>query len=227
MAELRVSTVRAAAPEVATPLLVLPIYEGDNKPTGFTGDVDAGLKGALVRVLESGDFRGRKDETLLLFPQKDQLKAERVLLLGIGKRDGYTLEKLRREHPEVHWRGVVPRPELVNVYSAADVFVFPSRSETFGLVMLEAMACGTPVAAYPVPGPLDVVADSDGGVLHDDLRSAALQALDVPRSRARARAQRFDWQRCCDEFVAHLVPARGGTTIGVTPLSQKLHKLPS
>lgn len=140
---------------------------------------------------------------------------------------GPLLERFRREHPEVHWRGVVPRPELVNVYSAADVFVFPSRSETFGLVMLEAMACGTPVAAYPVPGPLDVVADSDGGVLHEDLRTAALRALDVPRSRARERALRFDWRRCCDEFVAHLVPPRGGTMTGVTPLSQKLHKLPS
>jgi glycosyltransferase involved in cell wall biosynthesis len=140
---------------------------------------------------------------------------------------GPLLERYRREFPQVHWRGVVPRNELVQVYSAADVFVFPSRSETFGLVMLEAMACGTPVAAYPVPGPLDVVADSDGGVLHDDLRTAALQALDVPRRSARDRALAFDWQRSCDEFVAHLVPARGGRMMAVTPLSQKLHKLPS
>ena len=140
---------------------------------------------------------------------------------------GPLLEHFRRDHPQVHWRGVVPRCELVQVYSAADVFVFPSRSETFGLVMLEAMACGTPVAAYPVPGPLDVVADSDGGVLHGDLRTAALRALDVPRARARERALAFDWQRCCDEFVAHLVPARGGRMMAVTPLSQKLHKLPS
>ena len=103
---------------------------------------------------------------------------------------GPLLERLRREHPQVHWRGVVPRPDLVGVYSAADVFVFPSRSETFGLVMLEAMACGTPVAAYPVPGPLDVVGSSPGGVLDLDLRAAALRALALPRDQARARALR-------------------------------------
>ncbi|HEY0304010.1 MAG TPA: leucyl aminopeptidase [Longimicrobiales bacterium] len=96
MAELRVSTVHAAAPDVATPLLVLPIYERDDKLSGAAADVDQRMNGAVARVLKSGDFRGRKDETLMLFPAPDSLKAERVLLLGIGKRDGYTLEKLRR-----------------------------------------------------------------------------------------------------------------------------------
>ena len=120
------------------------------------------------------------------------------------------LPKLRRKYPQVHWRGVAPREELPAIYSAADAFVFPSHSETFGLVMLEAIACGTPVAAFPVAGPLDVVADSDGGVLRDDLRAAALLALDVPRERARARALSFDWERSCDEFVGFLVPPRGG-----------------
>jgi leucyl aminopeptidase len=96
MAELRVSTVRAAAPDVATPLLVLPIYERDEKPSGVTALIDERLKGAIARVLESGDFRGRKDETLVLFPQPGQLAAQRVLLVGIGKREGYTQEKLRR-----------------------------------------------------------------------------------------------------------------------------------
>lgn len=127
---------------------------------------------------------------------------------------GPLLPRLRREHPAVHWRGVVPRHELVQVYSAADVFVLPSRSETFGLVMLEAMACGTPVAAYPVAGPLDVVGRSGGGVLDDDLRTAALAALDVPRERARERALQFDWRPVCDAFVAHLVPAGAGVSAG-------------
>jgi glycosyltransferase involved in cell wall biosynthesis len=122
---------------------------------------------------------------------------------------GPLLGALQRRHPQVHWRGVVPRADLVQVYSAADVFVLPSRSETFGLVMLEAMACGTPVAAYPVAGPLDVVGRSGGGVLDDDLRAAALAALDLPRERARERALQFDWEPVCDQFLAHLVPARG------------------
>jgi glycosyltransferase involved in cell wall biosynthesis len=124
---------------------------------------------------------------------------------------GPLADALRRRHPAVHWRGVVPRAALPAIYSAADVFVLPSRSETFGLVMLEAMACGTPVAAYPEAGPLDVVGPHrEGGVLDADLRAAALAALQVPREQARARALRFDWSAVCDQFLGHLVPARGG-----------------
>ena len=140
---------------------------------------------------------------------------------------GPVLEGLKRKHPGVQWRGVLPRAELAAVYSAADVFVFPGRSETFGLVMLEAMACGTPVAAYPVAGPLDVLGDSDGGVLDADLRAAALRALQVPRERARARALEFDWRQVCEQFVGFLVPTRRAPDIRVMKLSQKLHKLVS
>lgn len=145
------------------------------------------------------------------------------VVYGVGPR----LEALRREFPGVHWRGIVPRSELVRVYSAADVFVFPSRSDTFGLVMLEAMACGTPVAAYPIAGLLDVIGTSGGGVFDDDLRAAALRALQIPRQRARARALEFDWQRVCDQFVEHLVDARSGDPARVTKASQNLHKLAS
>ena len=96
MAELRVSTIRAAASDVATPLLVLPVYERDTSPVGIGVDIDQRMGGTIARVLQSGDFMGRKDETLVLFPHNVQLKAERVLLLGVGKREGYTLERLRR-----------------------------------------------------------------------------------------------------------------------------------
>jgi glycosyltransferase involved in cell wall biosynthesis len=125
---------------------------------------------------------------------------------------GPLLERLKRQYPGVHWRGVVPRHELVNIYAAADSFVFPSRSETFGLVMLEAMACGTPVAAYPVAGPLDVVGDSEGGVLDPDLKRAALLSLELPRERARTRALEFDWQQVCSDFIVHLVPTTAAAT---------------
>ena len=94
------------------------------------------------------------------------------------------------------------------IYGAADAFVYPSLTDTFGLVMLEALACGTPVAAYPVAGPLDVVGSSDGGVLDNDLRRAALAALSVPRERARARALEFDWDAVSRQFLSHLAPIR-------------------
>ena len=116
-------------------------------------------------------------------------------------------KQLQARYPDVRWHGLVPREALPAIYSAADVFVLPSRSETFGLVMLEAMACGTPVAAFPVEGPLDVVGDSGGGVLHEDLRVAALQALALSRNVARARALQFDWNQVCEEFLSLVVPA--------------------
>jgi glycosyltransferase involved in cell wall biosynthesis len=116
---------------------------------------------------------------------------------------------LQSSYPHVHWMGVLPREHLAQVYAAADVFVFPSRSETFGLVMLEAMATGTPVAAYPVDGPLQVLGADQGqmlgGVLHEDLRLAALQALSVPRAQARQRASAFDWEAAANIFLTHLV----------------------
>jgi len=121
---------------------------------------------------------------------------------------GPMLERYRRAYPQVHFRGSTPRAELVAIYGAADAFVYPSRTDTFGLVMLEALACGTPVAAYPVAGPLDVVGASDGGVLDRDLRRAALAALDVPRERARARALEFDWNAVSRQFLAYLQPIR-------------------
>jgi len=121
---------------------------------------------------------------------------------------GPLLEHYRRRYPAVRWRGSTPRHALRAIYAAADVFVYPSRTDTFGLVMLESLACGTPVAAYPVPGPLDVVGDSDGGVLDTDLRRAALGALDVPRARARARAMEFDWNVVARQFLANLAPQK-------------------
>lgn len=80
------------------------------------------------------------------------------IVCGVGPLEA----SLRRRYPEVHWMGVLPRPRLAEVYGACDVFVFPSRHETFGLVMLEAMATGTPVAAYPVDGPLQVLGAAAG-----------------------------------------------------------------
>jgi glycosyltransferase involved in cell wall biosynthesis len=131
---------------------------------------------------------------------------------------GPLLERYRHDYPSVRWFGSLPRHQLVDIYNAADSFVYPSRTDTFGLVMLEALACGTPVAAYPVAGPLDVVGRSDGGVLDFDLRSAALRSLAVPRARARARALEFDWDRVSRQFVAHLVAANGNASRVAQPI---------
>jgi len=84
------------------------------------------------------------------------------------------------------------------------VFVFPSRTDTFGLVLLEALASGTPVAAYPVTGPIDVIGDAPVGVLNNDLRAAALKALEVPRGLCRTHAERYSWAASTAEFLEHL-----------------------
>jgi glycosyltransferase involved in cell wall biosynthesis len=135
------------------------------------------------------------------------------VVCGVGPLEA----SLRQRYPQVRWLGLLPRDELAGVYAAADIFAFPSRSETFGLVMLEAMACGTPVAAYPVDGPLEVLgqvrADGTpgptGGALHEDLQHACYAALAVPRQEARARALAFSWGHATRLFVSHLVPVRG------------------
>jgi len=112
----------------------------------------------------------------------------------------------QRRHPGVYWAGVLPQRDLTRFYAAADVFVFPSKTDTFGLVQLEAMACGLPVAAFPVTGPIDVIADSGAGALDEDLRAACLRELTVPRERPRAHALRFGWDEAARQFARHLRP---------------------
>ena len=120
--------------------------------------------------------------------------------------EGPALAELKSRYPEANYLGVLSQSELAKVYAAADVFVFPSRTDTFGLVLLEALACGTPVAAYPVTGPIDVLGDGDAGAMNEDLREACLDALKIDRARARAWAERFSWQAASEQFAAHLKP---------------------
>lgn len=122
--------------------------------------------------------------------------------------EGPALAELKRRYPQAYFAGVFPQRELARYYAAADVFVFPSKTDTFGLVLLEALACGLPVAAYPVTGPLDVIGSSNAGVLDHDLRAACLRALDIPREAARAHALRFSWAEAARQFAEHLRPVR-------------------
>jgi glycosyltransferase involved in cell wall biosynthesis len=120
--------------------------------------------------------------------------------------DGPARAGLMARFPQVAWRIANGDAELSRYFAAADCFVFPSLTDTFGLVMLEALASGVPVAAFPVPGPLDVVGDAPVGVLDHDLRKAALAALDIPADQCRAYAARFGWDRVAHQFLGLLRP---------------------
>ena len=133
--------------------------------------------------------------------------------------DGPALEGLKAKYPEVSYLGVLQQEELAKVYSSADVFVFPSKTDTFGLVLLEAMACGLPVAAYPVTGPVDVIGSSKAGAMSADLREACLAALNIPRETAREHAEKFSWQAATEQFVAHLQPVDRHTTVKIESLA--------
>ncbi|MGH1542943.1 MAG: glycosyltransferase family 4 protein [Arenicella sp.] len=122
--------------------------------------------------------------------------------------DGPQRAELERKYPEVEFAGYKYGEDLVSEYQQADVFVFPSRTDTFGLVMLEAMACGTPVAAFPVPGPVDVVQQSKTGVLDEDLASAIKGALQLNRQDCREYAEKQSWQAVTQRLLDEIVPFR-------------------
>ena len=126
---------------------------------------------------------------------------------------GPALEKLRRAYPRVLFLGPMHGAELASAYTAADVFVFPSRTDTFGLVNIEALACGLPIAAYPVAGPLDIVGSTGRGThggkwpigaLHEKLEVAIALALAADRNAAVKEAAHYSWERCTGEFLAGL-----------------------
>ena len=134
------------------------------------------------------------------------LPGSKVVVGGGPQRD-----ELIRAYPDVHFLIAQGDAELVRCFSSADVFVFPSRTDTFGLTMLESLACGVPVAAFPVTGPLDVLGlkgagETEFGCLHDDLQCAIDRALAKSPSACRQHAMAFSWDRVVDEFLANLAP---------------------
>jgi glycosyltransferase involved in cell wall biosynthesis len=145
------------------------------------------------------------------------------LLVG----DGPDRAALTARWPQAHFTGSRSGADLAAHYAAADVLVFPSRTDTFGLVMLEALACGTPVAAYPVTGPLDIFSGSagrKGGVLSDTLAIAARRALALNPADCRRLAENFSWAAATRQFLSQLTPIDAEHTRSVgTALAERLY----
>jgi glycosyltransferase involved in cell wall biosynthesis len=118
--------------------------------------------------------------------------------------DGPQKALLERRYPKARFLGEKTGQDLTSHLAAADVFVFPSLTDTFGVVQLEALACGTPVAAFPVTGPLDVIADHPVGALDTDLRSACIRALGASRESCRSFALERSWENSARQFIGNL-----------------------
>lgn len=114
---------------------------------------------------------------------------------------GPLLQELKKTYPDVRFVGPVEREELACYYAASDVFVFPSKTETFGMVMLEANASGIPVAAFPVPGPLDYIENGVNGFLYEDLASAIERCYSIESVTCREVALRYSWEKSAEQFV--------------------------
>jgi glycosyltransferase involved in cell wall biosynthesis len=132
--------------------------------------------------------------------------------------DGPHLPYLRRRFPGAVFTGLKTGEALAQCYASADVFVFPSRTDTFGLVLLEALASGLPVAAHPVTGPIDIVVPGKSGVLDKDIGRAARAALELDSANARARALDFTWRRTAQLFIGNVRQANAQAAAGFHPL---------
>jgi glycosyltransferase involved in cell wall biosynthesis len=192
----------------------------------------------LMRELRSRGFRNvvlwsRGVDANLFRPQAATLDLLRPVFLSVGRvareknleafldlnlpgtkmvvGDGPALAALKRRYPEAVFAGALFGEKLAEAYSSSDVFVFPSKTDTFGLVLLEALASGVPVAAFPVAGPRDVITDPAIGVLDDDLRSACLRALKLSCDSCRAFAVDHSWESCARIFVGHVSATRMST----------------
>jgi glycosyltransferase involved in cell wall biosynthesis len=120
--------------------------------------------------------------------------------------DGPQLNALKKNFPAVVFAGFEIGEPLAKTMAAADIFVFPSRTDTFGIVMLDALACGVPVAAFPVQGPMDVLIDNQTGCMRENLQEAFSDALELNSEDCRQQALSYSWQNCSAQFLTNLVP---------------------
>ncbi|BDA85104.1 GDP-mannose-dependent alpha-mannosyltransferase [Aureimonas sp. SA4125] len=153
--------------------------------------IDFGLPGPIFLTVS----RIAPEKNIEAFLDLD-LPGSKVVVGG-----GPGLADMMRRYPAVHFTGSQTGEALARHYSSADVFVFPSKTDTFGIVLIEALACGAPVASYREPGPLDVIAGTAAGSMSDDLQSACLAALKLDRAVALERSRAFTWAACADIFL--------------------------
>ena len=144
--------------------------------------------------------RVSKEKNLEAFFELDYPNATKIM---VG--DGPMLETYKQQYTDVHFVGAKRGEELAHYYQNADCFVFPSRWDTFGLVMIEAMACGTPVAAYPVQGPLDVIDQNETGIMDEDLAIAVEKCLYLDREQVYTKSIKWSWQNAWDIFKDNLI----------------------
>ena len=120
--------------------------------------------------------------------------------------EGPQLAELKQKYPKAHFLGAKFGEDLATHFASADVFVFPSLTDTFGLVILEAMASGLPVAAFDAPGPRDIIPGSNAGVIDENLARAATACLLLDKATARKYSENYSWKACAEAFIDNLAP---------------------
>jgi len=136
------------------------------------------------------------------------------IVIGTGPQEA----ELKARFPDTKFLGLIENGKLAAHLASADVFVFPSRTDTFGVVQLEALASGVPIAAFPVTGPKDVVGDHPVGALNEDLRIACLDALKLSREMCREVALQYSWENSARQFIGHLRDVHTGSLARTAPL---------
>jgi glycosyltransferase involved in cell wall biosynthesis len=181
------------------------------KDNGFTGNIMPWTRGVdtnifyprtktsgltLINVGRVSKEKGLDDFCSLAYPN-----AKKII---VG--DGPYRKELESKYPDVEFVGVKRGNELAEYYANSDVFVFPSREDTFGIVMIESMACGVPVAAYLVTGPKDVIEQSETGFMDNNLTVAINRCLELDRNNVYKKSKKWTWENCWEIFKNNLVP---------------------
>jgi glycosyltransferase involved in cell wall biosynthesis len=185
----------------------------DLKDHGFKGDIRSWTRGVDRRIFDY-NLRNRSDNEKILLNVgrvskekglddfcKLAIPGTRKIIVG----DGPYKSELEKRYKDVEFVGVKTGRELAEYYANADVFVFPSKTDTFGVVIIESLACGTPVASYPVAGPKDIIDEGITGYMSNCLQDAVEICLDYPRDRVINASQRWTWNRCWQIFRENLV----------------------